>query len=62
MLTPSLSLSCPPSLLPPGHLLARTIQAQPGLGYNLSDLSDLINLQNAHSHSPASQHFSFPLL
>ena len=62
MLTPSLSLAaCPPGLVQPGHLLTtRTIQPQPGLGYNLSDLSDLINLQN--SHSPPHQHFSFPLL
>ena len=62
LVTPSLSLpSLPPSsLLPAGHLLARSLH-QPGLGYNISDLSDLINLHQP-SHTPAQQHFSFPLL
>ena len=52
------------SLIPPGPLLARTVPPvhQSGLGYNISDLSDLLNLQTSHAHSPPHQHFSFPLL
>ena len=64
MLTPSLSLPCPPSLVPPGLMMFPSLPskhtrslAQSGLGYNVSEL---INLQP--THSPAvQQHFSFAL-
>ena len=66
MLTPSLSLPCPPSLVPPGLVMFPTSLpskhtrslAQPGLGYNVSEL---INLQNSHSPVQQQQQFSFQL-